>query len=183
MPSELVQNWFGPAFDQLHPLMQKLHTHGGILKGDVTISYGKGLCGFIGRRLAKKLGVPPPGSHQLEVTIFHTKQALHWHRNFDNQGEVKSVFIPHGRKKHGGYWLEKTGSIEFLLDVDVINSGWHWRCIQAKAFGLSLPQFLLPRTTAYKQVEHNQYRFYVGFTLPLLGELLCYSGLLAINAD
>lgn len=55
MPNELVKNWFGGQFNDLHPLLQQLHTDGGSLTGDIDIAYGKGLAGIIGGRLAKKM--------------------------------------------------------------------------------------------------------------------------------
>jgi len=57
VPNMLVENWFGDEFDNLHPLLQQLHTDGGRLSGDVEISYGKGLAGIIGARLGKKMNL------------------------------------------------------------------------------------------------------------------------------
>ena len=55
MPNILVKNWFGDKFSNLHPLLQKLHTEGGRLTGDVEIYYGKGRARVSGGRLAKKM--------------------------------------------------------------------------------------------------------------------------------
>jgi hypothetical protein len=49
-----VQQWFGNHFSDLDPLIQSLHTDGGNLNGKVTLDFGKGLAGIIGRRLASK---------------------------------------------------------------------------------------------------------------------------------
>jgi hypothetical protein len=38
--------------------------------------------------------------------------------------------------------------------------------------------WLVPRSRAYKRIEDGRYRFFVGFTLPFLGEVFSYSGLL-----
>ena len=62
MPNILVKNWFGDKFSNLHPLLQKLHTEGGRLTGDVEIYYGKGLARVIGGRLAKKMNLPSEGT-------------------------------------------------------------------------------------------------------------------------
>jgi hypothetical protein len=37
---------------------------------------------------------------------------------------------------------------------------------------------LFPRSDAYKRIEGGRYRFQVTFTLPLLGTVLSYAGLL-----
>ena len=41
-----------------------------------------------------------------------------------------------------------------------------------------LPTGLFPRTTAYKCIENEKYRFHVEFSLPKIGLLLSYSGML-----
>lgn len=46
---------------------------------------------------------------------------------------------------------------------------------------MCIPLWLLPRTTAYKRIENDRYHFYVGFSLPLLGTLLSYSGNLSAD--
>lgn len=51
--------------------------------------------------------------------------------------------------------------------------------------GVRMPLWLLPRTTAYKRIEAGRYRFQVAFSLPLLGTVLSYGGLLTatLNGD
>ena len=141
------------------------------------IQYGNGIAGLIGRRLAKKMGLPVAGSHQLVVDISHDKDGLHWYRSFNHRDAVKSIFKPVG-KKPDGHWLEITGPLTMQLTVDINRGGWYWRCLNMKAFGVPLPMWLLPKTTAYKVIEDERYRFYVEFSLPIIGSLVCYSGLL-----
>ncbi|WP_081758314.1 DUF4166 domain-containing protein [Thalassolituus oleivorans] len=126
MPNVLVKNWFGDKFSNLHPLLQKLHTEGGRLTGDVEISYGKGLAGVIGVRLAKKMSLPSEGTHQLVVSISHDIDGLHWDRCFNNQALVKSLFKPVGHVEDG-YWIETTGPLSMKLTVDINDGGWFWR--------------------------------------------------------
>ncbi len=61
MTTTLVSNWFGEAFNNLHPMLQVVDQRGGKLNGTVHVEIPKGLSGAIGKRLAKKLGVPPMG--------------------------------------------------------------------------------------------------------------------------
>lgn len=177
MPNELVKHWFGNQFYQLHPLLQRLHTHGGKLRGDIEIVYGKGLAGIIGRALAKRMNFPNEGLHQLEVNISHESDGLHWTRRFDSHAMVKSIFTPVGHIDQG-YWIETTGLLTFHLTVDIKRGGWFWRCLEIKALGMPLPTWLIPRANAFKFIENNQYRFQVEFTLPVIGALVSYQGLL-----
>ena len=179
-----TQKWFGADFTKLHPLLQELHTTGGILKGAVTITTSNGLSGIIGRRLAKKLNIPAKGKqHQLEVIITHKNNALHWDRRFDSDMMMKSVFTPVGQKGAAGYWTESTGAIQLYLDVDIKDGGWYWQPQKMRIKGVPFPLWLTPRTTAYKRIEQGNtnepcYRFHVSFSLPFLGTILSYGGLL-----
>ncbi len=42
-----VQKWFGESFNNLHPLLQQIHIHGGTLQGEIDIKLCKGLAGFL----------------------------------------------------------------------------------------------------------------------------------------
>lgn len=82
--SAVVETWFGDAFAQLHPLLQALHRSGGSLYGTVDVRLGTGLAGWVGRRLAQKLGVPPrDGTALMRVSIYSTATELHWDRTFN----------------------------------------------------------------------------------------------------
>jgi Domain of unknown function (DUF4166) len=183
MTTTTVSNWFGEAFSNLHPLLQELHKHGGKLNGRVRIEIPDGLRGVIGKRLAKKLGVPTEGAeHKLEVMISHENGGLQWNRCFDNATYMRSTFTPVGTIKDG-YWLEDTGPLAMRLTVDTRDGGWHWRCLSMRFLGVPLPLWLFPNSKAYKLIEDNKYRFYVGFSLPLLGNVLSYSGVLASSIN
>jgi len=178
-----VSRWFGPAFAQLHPQLQALHRRGGKLQGPLTIRFGRGLAGILGRRLARKLGIPTDGAaHRLQVGIHHLDGHLHWDRRFDDGARFASTFHPYGQWPDGG-WIEQTGAITLRLQVDVVDGGWQWRCIGARIGGWPLPLRLLPRTRAGKRIEADDYRFDVSIALPLLGEVLGYGGLLQLAGD
>lgn len=180
MASKIVSNWFGEAFLSLAPELQRLHRDGGVLKGKVEVVAGKGVAGFIGRRISKKLNIPNAGIHDLQVTISHDKHDLHWDRQFNETAIMKSQFKPVGTMQDG-YWLEKTGPLELMLTVDVEKQGWYWRCLRYRYRGLPLPVWLFPNMEAYKRIEDGGYRFYVGFSAPLIGLLFAYSGVLNIS--
>ena len=182
MNTPYVKNWFGPKFDELHPLLQQVHLHGGQLSGVVDIFIPRGIAGVLGGRIAKKLGVPVDGGqHSLRVSISHQADGMHWDRCFDNSRDMHSLFRPVGCLPDG-YWIEQTGPLQMRLTVDIQDGGWHWRCLEMRLFGRRLPLWLFPNSKAFKPIEQGRYKFYVAFSLPWFGTVLSYSGLLSLVA-
>ena len=179
--SNATRLWFGESFDQLHPLLQKLHTDGGSLSGSVDIQFGQGIAGMLGRRIAKKLGVPTSGpDNTLRVDINHSDSQMFWNRTFNVDDTMKSVFEPVGTFPDG-VWREDTGALSLQLRVDIINGGWHWILKEISLKGIQLPLWFAPRTDAYKTIIDNRYVFSVTVSVPLLGTIMSYGGRLTAD--
>ncbi|WP_460731892.1 DUF4166 domain-containing protein [Lysobacter tyrosinilyticus] len=174
-----MTRWFGEDFARLHPALQALHREGGTLSGAVTITTGRGFAGALGRRMARRLGIPTvPGLAGFEVRITHDAQAMRWERRFGEGRTLLSVFRPLGMCPHG-YWLEDTGVVQLKLTVDIRDGGWYWRLLGASLRGVPLPLWLFPRTEAFKRIDADGgYRFAVAFALFPFGTLLKYEGVL-----
>ena len=140
-----VEQWFGAKFAELHPLLQKLHVHGGQLSGVVDIHMGNGWAGIIGKALARTFSIPvEAGSHGFTVDIFHATDGLHWHRRFDGETLMQSLFFPVGQWPDG-YWIENNGPVRMALTVDVVDGGWYWRPQKLWLHGVRMPMWLLPK--------------------------------------
>ncbi|QQQ00354.1 DUF4166 domain-containing protein [Lysobacter enzymogenes] len=181
-PHNAAIGWFGPAFDRLHPLLQALHRDGGALAGEIELRSGRGLAGVLGRRLARRLGIPLDRPRRgFRVDIVHEPAHMLWLRRFDDGSELRSVFEPVGHWPDG-HWLETTGPVRLRLGVDLDGGGWRWRLLGLSARGLPLPRLLFPRTDASKRIERidgeERYRFAVVFSWFPFGELLRYQGAL-----
>jgi hypothetical protein len=177
----LVTEWFGPSFARLHPLLQQLHSQPTArVAGTVVMRFGTGLAGVLGRRLARRLGMPDvAGPQRLVVDVGHDEKQMRWQRRFGDGNALLSVFAPVGHFPDG-HWIEDTGRIALALQVDIVGDGWDWRLVGARLRGRALPLWLLPRFSAYKRIVDGHYSFHVGFALPLLGELMAYEGLLDV---
>ena len=176
-----VMKWFGEDFDRLHPLLQTLHRQDSALRGEVTLWFGVGRAGAMGRRLARHLGIPDvTGQHHLEVTIRHDATTMWWKRCFNHSLAVPSRFRIVGHWPDG-QWIEHTEPLEFTLTVSVIEGGWYWNVVGVRLRGVPLPLSLMPRVTAYKRIEDGRYRFHVGIALPSFGDVLSYNGLLELD--
>ena len=171
-----VEAWFGPAFALLHPQLQALHRGGRTLRGPVQLSFGSGLAGNVGKRLARRLGIPgAAGSAMLEVTIRSDHDGLHWSRRFDHGAAFNSVFQPVGSYP-SGYWLERSSHIALRLGVALRDGGWHWQQRRLALCGIPVPRWLMPTTIASKTVIDGKYVFSVDIRFPLLGSVLAYRG-------
>jgi hypothetical protein len=177
----VVEEWFGEGFGEIHPLLQRLHRNGGVLSGEVQVSFGHGLAGLIGRRLAARLGVPTAaGAHHLQVVIQSQAGALQWARSFNGLSEFRSEFMPVGSYPTG-HWVERSGLLSLEVGVRVLAGGWYWEHRKTSFLGIPVPKALFPITLASKGIEGELYRFSVEVRAPALGKLLSYSGTLASN--
>lgn len=178
-----VEAWFGPAFGELAPMLRQLHRAGGTLAGEVRITFPGGVRGALGRRLARRLGLPcDSGAHRLRVDIHSHAGVLHWDRQFDDDTRFCSSFVPVGHYPDG-YWMETAGPFTLQLGVAIVDGGWHWRHRATAWRGLRLPAWLGPHMHASKAARDGHYHFEVAMSLPLLGTVMAYGGdLLAMRA-
>ena len=183
--TSVARKWFGSRFSELHPELQKLHTHGGVLSGEVQVQYGTGVGGLLGKRLGKKLGLPPgAGPTTLKVVISHTDEAMIWSRQFGGASKAMvSEFTPQGFCGNG-YWSETTSGITIELAVDIKQGAWHWVQRATKINNITVPAAVLPIVNAHKTIIDELYHFEVEITKPVLGLLVRYKGALAgtVNA-
>jgi hypothetical protein len=104
--NNIVKDWFGESFKKLDPLLQELHTNGGVLIGKVNLEYNSGVAGFLGRKMGAKLGLPlKGGEYDFEVNILHKEEKLFWSRKFGDNFSMTSEFEPFGRYP-SGHWEE-----------------------------------------------------------------------------
>ena len=182
LETSVVSRWFGAEFAALHPLLRRLHLHGGSLRGEVEIGFGRGVAGVIGRKLARSLGIPiDRPCCGFEVEIRHTAEALLWNRRFADGSMMRSVFLPIGQWPDG-HWSESTGALRLDLGVDTTSGAWRWLPRRAYLHRIRLPLWLLPQTRAGKRIDGNRYVFHVEIIAPLIGTLLRYGGTLDPHA-
>jgi len=165
-----AERWLGAGIDELHPLLRRLHRDGGRLRGPIDVRFGRGLAGLLGRRLARRLGMPGAGGNVMEVDIRSDADGLRWHRRFNGATEFRSLFAPHARYPDG-HWTESSGRIRLKLAVRIIDGGWHWQQLGASLHGMPLPAWLFAGTRAGKDIVDGRYRFAVEL-------LLAYGGVL-----
>jgi hypothetical protein len=178
MNNNSITAWFGNDFYNLDSLIQNLHVHGCNLYGEINLEYGSGLAGFIGKRIGKKIGMPIKSNIiDCTINISHKNNLLYWDRQFGNKNKISSIFSPIGNYPHG-YWIEQTGKIYLELGVEIHDGGWYWIQKKIKFMNITIPAWLAPKSNAYKRVKNGKYEFSVTLSLPLIGKLFSYSGIL-----
>ena len=179
MKKNVTETWFGKNFSELHPKIQKLHSHGGTLTGEVNVEYGEGLGKMLGKRLGKKLGLPQSaGPTSLHIEISHTDTSMVWSRKFGGSNKLMtSCFTPQGSYTNG-YWIERTGNIEIHLGVVVQNGAWHWIQRSTIVRNVNVPAAFIPTVKAKKYIQDGLYHFEVELVKQGLGLLVRYSGAL-----
>ena len=178
--NSITEKWFGSHFSDLHPKLQLLHSGGGILRGEVDVTYGSGMGGLIGKRLGRKLGLPPvSGRTTLNVVISHTNDKMIWSRQFGSSNKpMVSEFTPYGQYSDG-CWSETTRGITLELSVELKQGGWHWVQRAMRINSLTIPALFLPNLKANKAIKNDLYHFEVELFKPALGGLLVrYEGAL-----
>lgn len=180
--------WFGAQFTALHPLLQSLHRDGGILRGQVELKVGKGAAGWLGRRIAKSMGIPAhlitAGRCDFSLEVSHRDQSMFWCRTFgtDLRSANNAASVVESRFKpvnhfQTGYWIEQHGHLRLHLAVELDQQGgWQWCLLRVFWFGLPIPLAVFPRLVAKKTIGGDNYLFQVAFSYPLLGFLFSYSG-------
>ena len=107
------------------------------------------------------------------------------HESCVGQGFENSVYRGTGQTNFLGYLADPEAGGKrpgVLIAHAKTEGGWHWRPLSATLGRLPLPIVLFPRAEAYKRIEAGRYRFVVAFTVPGLGMVLRYGGLLDAEA-
>jgi saccharopine dehydrogenase-like NADP-dependent oxidoreductase len=130
--------------------------------------------GFVPDIVGWLIGLPKAGDAvPVRVTVEREGDGTErWTRMFDGNA-FHSVM---NRGPDNSFW-EKFGPLNFKLKLRVENGRLLYPITQARAWGMPMPQFLLPHTDAFETVdEKGRFVFDVRITLPVGGMLVHYRG-------
>jgi hypothetical protein len=131
-------------------------------------------CGVMSRFIGWLMGLPSAGkSRDVEVSVERRADGSEkWTRIFSGR-PFSSIM----RLSEDGYLTERFGPAAFDLGLTASASGTALPVKRAWLFGLPLPRFLQPRSTAMEQCdEKGRFRFDVRLDLPVFGLLVHYRG-------
>lgn len=139
-------------------------------KGRASVERGSG---WLARLSGRIIGFPPASDDvpvSVRFDVVHGTET--WTRTF---GE-KSFHSHQFAGKSPGFICERFGPLTFAMAL-VLREGRlslilrHWR-----AFGIPMPMFLCPHSTAHETVEEGRFRFHVEIGHPVTGLIVRYRG-------
>lgn len=165
----LYRRLLGGVFDRLPGAVQAMHdVHGDAgASGEGEVKRGGGL---IGRMIGAIVGFPPAGSYPVHVEFLQRGGRERWIRHFGPH-RFWSWF-----SARNGLLYERFGLLRFGFALPCDESALRMRRVRWSAAGVPLPLFLAPKVDAREWQEGDRFRFDDRITMPLIGELIHYSG-------
>ncbi|MFM9864038.1 MAG: DUF4166 domain-containing protein, partial [Micropepsaceae bacterium] len=162
-----------PGFAQMPQAVREAHAPDPAreLVGEVDVD---GAENPFAQAIAWLAGFPPAGRNlRAAVTVERDGNGEVWVRRFGTK-----TFASH-LNEAGGKLTERFGAITFDLDAAADPQGFRLSIVRARLGELPLPRFLTPQTDASAGIDENgRYRFDVAISLPVIGRLVRYRGLL-----
>ena len=169
LPRPLYARVMGPAFGRLPPMVRRLHWVCGDAgsAGEGTVSRGRH---GIARLIAAAMRFPPDGTVPLHVAFAEHNGAERWTRDFGGHQFSSEL------SEHGSWIVERFGAMRFAF---ALPSGAHGLEMCLKRWSwlrIPLPLMFAPRSRAREWEEAGRFRFDVRIAVPLVGEVVHYSG-------
>ena len=169
LPPPLYARLMGETFDRLPPLVRQIHE----VQADAGAA-GEGRVERGRNPLARLVGAimrfPAAGRHPLHVAFAVREGQERWTRDFD--GQVFSSELS-GRN---GLAVERFGPIRFGFALVSTGDGLAMELRRWSVLGIPLPLFLAPRIAAREWQAEDRFHFDVAVALPLIGDVVHYSG-------
>ncbi len=171
----VLKRHLGEQFSALSPLIQQAHIGKIRLEGKVYVRQGN----TIARMLCRMLNMPDEGeSVNLIVDGYHQQHSMRWNRCFDGQ-LMKSNF-----QEQGPFLIEYLGPLKLWLKLKVDDKGTlNYRLKQVSLCRVPIPAWLAPGLVAFESDQSGGYDFYVRISLPLVGKLIEYGGLISLVSN
>jgi hypothetical protein len=145
-----------------------------VWQGEASVERGTSLAS---RFVAKVMGLPKAGQgHTVKVSVERQADASEvWTREFSGKKFSSKLTLGKDRKLQ-----ESFGPTTFTLGLTGSTLGSDLPILDGRAFGIPIPGFFLPTSTAREFVdEQGRFRFDVRLDIPIFGLLVHYRGWLA----
>jgi len=126
--------------------------------------------GLIGRLIGAIVGFPPAGTYPVHVEFLQRGDRERWIRHFGRHRFWSWFSIK------DGLLYERFGLLRFGFGLPCDETALRMRLVRWSAAGVPLPLFLAPKVDAREWQEGDRFRFDDRITMPMIGELIHYSG-------
>ncbi|MCJ8159551.1 DUF4166 domain-containing protein [Sphingomonas sp. LaA6.9] len=168
-PATLYERVMGSRYAELPREVRSIHDvqgdGGATGRAQVT-----GASNWVGTLVARVMGFPDVGDHQLHVRFQEAHGCESWTRDFGARR-----FRSHLSQK-GSWLVERFGPFRFAFDLPsdengltMIMQGW-W------IGAIPLPKWMAPRSTAREWAQDGRFHFDVPIELPFVGRIVHYRG-------
>lgn len=172
VPENALIDCMDGAFAKLPDLVQKAHRGTIRLSGSAKVERGKGLGGLV----AAIMGLPKSNPKaELVVVAWHFPDQIVWSRTFDGKA-FESTF-----RREDNFLVERIGPLSLFLQPMCEGGRLVYRLIATQIGPIALPRFLAPSMTAWESEKDGKYAFEVSVGLPIVGRVICYSGVLDLE--
>ena len=169
----ILTDHMGSEFYKLPPLVQKVHIGRNRLEGMVQVSRGN----LLAQLICTVFRFPKASEHcRLVVNCDHTDQVMLWHRNFDGLDMVSHF------RREGEYLIERLGPLVMYFKALAVDGCLRYDFRYTKLFGIRLPVWFSPRIDAQEYEEDGHYRFSVQVTMPVVGKVISYFGVMSVDS-
>ncbi len=163
----------GNAFGTLPETVQHLHRgQSGVWAGDAQV---KGPANPLGHLAAFMAGIKiKSGRQPVEFTLTCDGDKEVWERNFGGNKFLSKLTPGKGRNQY--LMMERFGFLSIAMAL--VNDGDTLRFIPRRwfAFGVPLPNFLLPKGDTFEFEQDARFHFDVKLSAPLIGRIAEYKG-------
>ncbi len=170
----IYRQLLGSAYAALPAEIQRMHDFGRALRATGRASVERG-ASPLARLVAAVVGFPP-ASADVPVTVeFVADDGVEtWTRRFGDASFFSRQFAGTGRSEH--LLCEAFGPLVFAMAVVADASRLTLVLRRWSVFGVPLPLWLGPRSTAYETSEDGKFLFHVEISHPLTGLIMRYRG-------
>ena len=169
LPPSLYRRLMGAAYDGLPPTVRAIHDfcRDSGAAGEGKVERGRGR---LARMIAAMMRFPPGGLWPLHVAFAERHGVETWTRDFGGHCFSSELSAA------GPRLVERFGPFRFAFDLPSGAGGLEMRLRRWSCLRLPLPLALAPRIAAREWEEEGRFRFAVDVSLPLIGDVVRYSG-------
>jgi len=169
LPPPLYARVMGADFNRLPESVRRIHQVCGDsgAGGEGNVVRGRGPAAHL---IAAAMRFPPAGTVPLHVSFAEQDGIECWTRDFGGHGFSSEL------SGAGARVVERFGAMRFAFALGGGPDGLTMRLERWSLLRIAMPLFLAPRISAREWEEEGRFRFDVRVAMPLVGEVIHYSG-------